>query len=843
MKTSILLLQIPLFKFQRIRLLGLCLVMIFGFFAKAKAQVPYEYVVTVNDEQGQPLFGVNVYTDDQKFVSVTDESGKVKLVDIGYSTAVNFSYIGYTSLQLPFFKIRQAGGVLTMTPALDLLPTIVVIGRRDQKPQEIPYLVSTVDKKAIAHYNPQTTADALAQNENIYVQRSQMGGGSINIRGFEANKVLLVVDGVRMNNIIFRAGHLQDAIKMNAGNLERIEVIYGPGSLNYGSDALGGVVHFRTKEPKLYDGSNPGTNHQINSSAYARFASANLEKTLFLDLNYGSEKWGSYTSLSYSDFDDLRAGSVRPDAYPDFGKRPVFIRREGVDFIISNDNENIQSPSGYGQFDFLQKLKFQPSKNQNFLLNLQYSTSTNVPRYDVLQDKLPNGDLRFAEWFYGPQKRLSLSLKSHTLRHTAFFSKATMIASFQKVDEDRYNRGFRKDWRIYNLEDVFAFSLTTDFDKNIGERSVLTYGLDLNHDLLYSLAGQINTETEKTAGGIPSRYPNGGNNLTTIASYANFNWQTRDTSLTTFAGLRYTWTRLFSIYDESPDEVIFYPDYFYTDGLTALNSALTWSAGIVLRSRSKWELRLLSSTAFHAPNVDDFAKFREKNFYLLVPNPELKPEHTINGELTLGKEFGSVDRASGINARVSATGFYTLLSDAIVRSNFKLSNGDSIIVSDGFQYRVQANVNALRATIFGGSGNFLLTFGKHFSLTTAAGYTRGRVVDDGEDLGPHDHIPPFFGRTTLDFRSKAVDLSFVVRYNGKKPIDEFSNSGEDNEEYATPQGSLAWTTYNFYSTLRLGTRFAIDAAIENILDLHYRQFSSGISAPGRNLIFTLRGNF
>ena len=98
---------------------------------------------------------------------------------------------------------------------------------------------------------PQTSADLLYYGGEIRIQKSQGAGGSPVIRGFEANRVLLVIDGVRMNNAIYRSGHLQNAITIDPYALERTEIIFGPSSVGYGSDALGGVVHFYTKKPKI----------------------------------------------------------------------------------------------------------------------------------------------------------------------------------------------------------------------------------------------------------------------------------------------------------------------------------------------------------------------------------------------------------------------------------------------------------------------------------------------------------------------------------------------------------------------------------------------------------------
>ncbi|MEZ5055689.1 MAG: TonB-dependent receptor [Saprospiraceae bacterium] len=807
----------------------------------------FDYEITVVDNTGQPLPGVNVYTEDKSFNGITDIEGKIILKDAEYSTEYTFSYIGFQTVKLPFYKIRQQAGIVTLKVAISELATVTVVGRRDEKPQEIPYKVGTIDKKQIAFLNSQTTADALMQNEQVFVQKSQMGGGSINIRGFEANKVLLVVDGVRLNNIIYRAGHLQDAIKVDNNILEQIEVFYGPGSLNYGSDALGGVVHFRTRDPKLLDADADENAKVTGTNAFLRFSSANQEKSAHFDFNYGGKKWGSLTSFNYSDFEDLRAGANRPEEYPTFGSRERFIKREdGADRLFATRDTNVQTPTGYTQFDLLQKVKFQPSKNQYFLLNLQYSTTTDIPRYDFLQETHSDGRFVFAEWYYGPQQRMLASLKSQTFANNAFFNKMTIIGAFQRIDEDRYERELDKLWRQYTLENVYVGSLTADFDKRFGESSVLTYGLDVSHNILYSEAGQVNVETEELAAGVMTRYPSGGSDMTLAGAYANLRWQSRDSILGLFGGLRYTWAQLYATYEDNPGDPFRYEPFFYTQGFQTVNSRMTWSAGATANIPGNWQARAIASTAFHAPNIDDFAKYRVRNFFVRVPNPNLEPEETINGEFSIGKGFGNLRSSTGINAQIQASAYYTFLTNAMVEQAFYLNGDTSQTVlfneTDGNEYGVRAIVNAKEAYIAGGAISLDVSAGAHWDFNASVNLSKGRILEDGEEAGYLDHIPPLFGKAAVSYEAKKFKLAYVFRFNGEKPAEEYGG-GEDNLENATPDGTYAWQTHNFYSTYRFGKGISVDFAVENILDFHYRPFSSGVSAPGRNFIIALRGNF
>jgi len=667
-----------------------------------------------------------------------------------------------------------------------------------------------------------------------------MGGGSPIIRGFEANKVLLVMDGVRMNNAIYREGHIQNSITIDNAILEQAEVIYGPGSLIYGSDALGGVVHFRSREPKvLY---NYDQDYELTTNANVRFATANLEKSIHLDFDYAVQNWGSMTSITYVDYEDLMSGKKRPAAYPDFGKRFYFINvNEGVDQSLPNANPNIQVGTGYSQLDFLQKIKYQPKESFYFIFNFQYSTSSDVPRYDMLTDTLSSAaDLKWAEWHYGPQNRMLGSIKAKFLQPRKLYDKATMIGAYQKIEEDRLKRKLFKSHRTFNSEDVHVFSFTTDMDKYLDENrtNTLAYGVDYAHNIVHSVAGNFNVRQETVNYKELTRYPSDGSTMTTLGAYLNYKWKNRDSTITFSSGLRYSNVKLFAKYKE--DDLIAWPESYVTTGVTTSNDNLTWATGLTLNSKNGWQVHALASSAFRSPNIDDFAKIRVKSGYVLTPNIDLKPEKAVTGELTLGRTIGrtSDDR----NYKISSTAFYTRLKDAIIRADSTFF-GDSLILAEGELQQVQKNINANSAYIYGVSANLLLNFNKHWRFQSSINFVRGRSMNEGE-TSPLAHIPPTYGQAGLSYRRDRFRVEGVINYNAKKPLSEYGPPGSsDNEDEATPEGALGWTTYNVYSSFQLNDRYSINLAAENILDIHYRPFGSGVSAPGRNFIVSVRGEF
>ena len=840
-------------------------------------------IVQVFDEKGSPLPGVNVYTDDFSFSGNTNDKGEIQITVVNTDSDINFTFIGYENVEVPYRKLTQQGGKLFMIPTIHTLSTFVVQGRRDDALADASRKINIISLDRIQKSFSNTSADLLSREGGLFVQKSQLGGGSPIIRGFEANRVLLVVDGVRMNNAIYRNGHLQNSISIDPSMLQQVEVIYGPGSLTYGSDALGGVVHFRSKDPNLYFGNDKNFKTNVNFSS--RFATATNSQVYHTDFNIGTKKWGFLTSLSYADFGDLKSGSNRPDDLDGFGQRTHYAQRsqDGKDELITNGNPDLQFGSGYKQYDLLQKIRFQPNNDLYFVLNLQLSNTTNIPRYDRLTESNGNGGLKFAEWYYGPQLRSMISLKTRILSPTLLFDRATIINAFQKIGEDRHDRRFDSDIRESSLVDLNIYSVTADFDKAIdrNHRHWLNYGVDFNHNDVFSSGFSTDITTNQIEYNLNARYPSSGSSLTALGAYANYRIRNLDSSFVFNAGLRYSHTSLFAQF--STTDPIQWPSN-YIEGIHTNNNALTWATGLSYQSANHWTIKTSVGTAFRAPNVDDFAKFREKNGFLTIPNPDLKPEKAFSTELTIEKDALNVTIGDLTINRMtwSLTGFYTALQDAIVRTPFYLPNGSNTLLSYNETFFVQANQNTDFARIYGISTNLLIDFNPNWSLRSGINYTYGRrslVIDDTnsgeatrEILVPQDHIPPIYGQTALTYEKDKFNIEAIIRYNGQKKTEDYAVSSievdpsspcgivynrtgtSDNIEQGVIsntvdncgnlyQGIYGWTTFNLYTGYKINNRFSLNLGVENITDLHYREFASGISAPGRNFIFSLRGQF
>ncbi len=768
----------------------------------------------INTSDRSPIEHVAVFNTFRDKAAITDSAGMMDLSIFSPTDTVVFQHPSYMTSRF-FIKDladRKTVGLERKNILID--EYVISASKYRESKLIIPYMVDVLEERMLKESSGLTAAEILEGTGNIMVQRTQGGGGSPILRGFEANKILLVLDGVRLNNAIYRNGHLQNSITIDPSILERAEVIFGPTSIIYGSDALGGVIHYYTRDPELAS----DKSSLFGASAYTRYSSANRGITGHLDFSAGGKKWGSLTSVTYKDLGDIRMGARRSPFLGDWGKVMHYVDQfDGRDSTVVNENPLIQKNTGYSQLDLLQKIRFAPSKYVDWILNLQYSTSSDIDRLDMLND-YSRSNLKYASHYYGPQNRIFVSLKNVLKKDNPFFTNMTNIAAFQKIDEDRYTRKFGADELLAQLEDVYVFSLNSDLLKIWGPRHKLNYGLELNHNRVGSQAWY----EDRFSGAQTSaqtRYPEGGSLTWSASAYASYKWILGE-RLVLNGGARYSRSALSS---EFTSGILPY------DRIRINNGALTGSMGLIFTPSDNWQINAIISSGFRNPNVDDYGKVRAKDDLVTVPNENLSPEYSYNAEIGLSRVLeGSM--------KIELVGYYTYLKDAIVRADFKL-NGEDTLYYDGDPYRIITNSNAGQGAIYGASLRLAATLNRNFSLNGTLNYAYGYNITDDVPLG---HIPPIFGRTSFTYRQNHFFLDTYVIYQGWKNAADFSPFGEDNEGEATEYGFPSWWTLNLNAGVQAGSHLDLMLAVENLFDQFYKPYASGISAPGRNFILTLR---
>jgi hemoglobin/transferrin/lactoferrin receptor protein len=701
---------------------------------------------------------------------------------------------------------------------------VISANKVEEDKKQIAQQIESISSLQIRKSNAQNTADLLQQNGFVNVQKSQQGGGSIIIRGFEASRVLMVVDGVRMNNLIYRAGHLQNAITVDQNMLERVEVLFGPSSTVYGSDALGGVVAFYSKNPLFAEGDEK---LKTKVGLFTRYGSVNQEKTGHFDFNLGTKRFASLTSFTVSDFDDLKMGKSKNPYYKSgFGERNYYVERiNDKDSLVANTDKYLQKFSGYTQYDLLQKFSFNQNEKITHGLSYQYSNSSNIPRYDRLTDPKGKG-LNSAEWYYGPQMRMLGIYNLSAKNLTGFFTAINANLSYQKIEESRHNRNFNSSNKNSRIEKVDVYGLNVDFQRK-KEKSDTRVGIDAQYNTVNSTAFRTNIISgEKSA--LDTRYPDGKNEMYNMAIYATNTYRITE-KLILNDGLRLAQIGLNSNFATKD----FFP--FPFDQIKQNNTALSGNLGLVYLPDDKWKISLMGSTGYRAPNVDDLSKvFESTPGRIIVPNPNLKPEKTYNGDLQITKIFGKVIRWENVF-------FYTLFKDALVADKFTF-NGEDSISYDGIKSAVFSVQNKQSAYIYGVSSNLYVSLFEHINVTGGLTYTYGRINTDSSDY-PLDHISPLYGRGGIKYYRSKFEVEAFVMFNAWKRISDFNLGGEDNQQYAPAEGMSAWYTLNVRINYSITRNITLQAGVDNLLDTQYRVFASGINAPGRNIFGTVRLSF
>ncbi|MDD3739421.1 MAG: TonB-dependent receptor [Lentimicrobiaceae bacterium] len=782
-------------------------------------------VTIVSKSTSEPVENCYVYNNDSSKVVISNSKGEFRIDNFSDSDILTISHVSYYNKSVSVLEIKGKKNKIVLDENLINLKEFVLIENKKAELLKRTYnKIDIIETKEIRDISPQSSADLLRGSGKVFVQQSQLGGGSPVIRGFESNRLLIVIDGVRMNNAIYRAGHLQNVITIDPEMLERVEVLHGPGSIMYGSDAMGGVMHFFTKNPQL--SGNDTT--LVNGDLSLRYGSAANDYMQSFRINVGTKKFALLSGVTAKSIGDLRQGSVRDEKYGDWGKRLYYVERiNNIDSVITNPDPLVQKQSGYKQFDLFTKLLYKPCEKYSVLVNAQYSNTTDVPRYDRLNTF--DGNIpKYAEWYYGPQKRALISVKQTLTNNYLLFDEMDVTMAYQNISEDRINRRFRKSKKRHQEETVNQYTFNTDFYKQVTAKNKINYGIEFIYNTVNSNAYHENVKTGEITKTAISRYPDKLNNMFHAAAYLSHKWDICDKFIFS-QSLRYNYVTLNSEYTP---EMLQLADFPITGVISQKNQTVNGALGFVYLPGRDWRLKANVSTGFRAPNVDDVGKINDSNSddkLLIIPNPDLKPEQVANAELTVEKTIGHA-------FNFGVTGFYTKLFDAFVLQNTTINGSDSIMY-EGVMSHIQFMSNTQSATLYGFEAFVLANITPSLHFSSFMTYTKGTI---DKDKSPLDHIPPMFGKTSLKYIHNYITAEVYAVYNFAKPLNEYSASGEDNPVYATEDGTPAWFTLNAKVDFRISKNLNVLFGVENILDKHYRYFASGISAPGRNIFATLR---
>lgn len=784
-------------------------------------------IVIKDSISNRVLTSAFVYENDTKVYVKSNSNGEVIIDQFENLDSINIFSSGYKKRTIALKSINNGDVVKLKSTVYELDEIVMSANKWEQAKIDLSSRVESINKDVISFRNPQTSADLIGQTDYVYVQKSQMGGGSPMIRGFSTNRVLLVVDGIRMNNAIFRSGNLQNVISLDANAIENSEVLFGSGSVMYGSDAIGGVMDFHTLSPRLnFDG------WKVNGNALVRTNSANLEKTGHVDFNIANDNVAFLTSFSMSDYENMKMGKNGNSDNLHFVRNEYQTRINGIDTVLQNPNPEEQVKTAYSQFNIMQKIKYKVSNETEIEGAFHYSETSNIPRYDRLIE-YKGGKLRDATWEYGPQIWSLSNLKLTNYSANSMYDLVKLIIGYQTFEESRITRGFGKDIEENRIEKVGALSVNLDFDKSIDKLN-LAYGFEyVRNNIGSSAFGRDVINNDKSL--ISTRYPD-GSDWTSIASYFTGRYKINEKFLVNF-GLRYSQFLINSEFDDT-----FYD--FQFENAKINKGAFSGSFGAVYKFNEKFHTFVNLSTGFRAPNIDDIAKvFDSRSGIVVIPNPNLNSEIAYNAETGIAGLFFE-------KLYFDLSVYYTSIIDVMSVRNYNLNGLDSIDY-DGELLQVQAVQNLDEAYIYGVQAGVKIELPNDFELSSKINFQKGEEYDGtegGTGWNPLRHAAPIFGSTKLTLAYSKLKCEFFTNYNGSLAHNELAyNEDEKRHLYSNDENGNAyyqgWITFNLRSSYSFTDYLTLYVGLDNLSDIRYMTYSSGVVSPARSINASLNYKF
>lgn len=499
--------------------------------------------------------------------------------------------------------VAQEPAIEKDTVLQSLNEVVITAQRSKQQNIYVPYSVNAVSRQTLDEFNPRTTPEALVGVNGIFIQKTNHGGGSPFIRGLTGNQTLILVDGIRLNNSTFRYGPNQYLNTIDAFTIKRIEVAKGTGSVQYGTDAIGGVLHIIIREPHFTD-----EKQTVKGRLIGKYMTGDMEKTIRGEVQYSSKKFAFLTGISKRDFGD----------------------------IIGGDTTSKQSPSGYDEWSFDAKAKFLLKENMQLILANQLLQQQHVPVYHKV--RLENFSLNEMD----PQQRLFSYAKLISQSRSRLFKETEFTISFQQGTEGRNSRKNGSTTLRKERDKTSTIGITVDVASAFNKIWTANSGIEVYTDRVGSIREDINIQTGSSSskrGLYPDDSKYGNYSFYSLHHFRYGKWIAD-------AGLRFN-TFSIQINDTTLGNVKITP------------SALVGNVAVMYAVGRQQTLYAAFSSGYRAPNVDDMGTLGIVDFRYEVPTADLLPEKSMHTELGYkfqGKQFSGTIAA-----------YYMHLSNLITR--------------------------------------------------------------------------------------------------------------------------------------------------------------------------------
>lgn len=689
--------------------------------------------------------------------------------------------------------------------AEDLLDEVVVTASRHAEPLlAAPATIALLGREQILHTGAfRTLPESLLETPGVHVQKTAHGQGSPYIRGFTGFRNLLMVDGIRVNNSIFRDGPNQYWNTVDTLSVDRLELVRGPASVLFGSDAVGGALNAIPLRP-----TRSGTGFGLGGRLYGRAATAEDSSLgrVEIDMHDGAD-WGILGGVSWKSFGNLTGGS-------EVGEMPN---------------------SGYDELDGDLRLERLLSSGALLTFGFQHVGQEDVPRTHKTSDSISwRGTSVGSEVQRELDQTRDLAYGRLEWDDAGFADKASLTLSFHRQQEER-DRIKRPGDTTGELKghDVATLGLQAQFETD-ASTGYWTFGVDLYRDTVdsyknkYTLATGALTSDEYIQGAI-------ADDASYLLADVYLQNEIDMGGFELIPGVRFTHAAVEADKVEDPSgggDPTNPADIMQLDeSWDAVTSSVRAVAELGSRSTAYGGL----SQGFRAPNLSDLTRLDSTSGFE-TPSLGLDPEHYLEAEFGLRGRSGAWEW--------QAATWHTFITDMIVMNP---TGVDVDTTGDG-------NPDTPEIQKSNAGDGFLqgveLELSRHFNNDWAAfaqlGWMNGEVDQFDfsameEITAPTSRLTPSGGVVGVRYMPGRFWIEANTRFADNQ--DKLSLKDQTDTSRIPQGGTPGWATLNLRAGYRLSEATTLSFAVENIGDLDYRIHGSGQNEPGRNFVLALETTF
>lgn len=696
---------------------------------------------------------------------------------------------------------------------IELGGVTVTVDRGERRKFEVKRSIDVLDEKAIARRQPRSVVDLLEESPGVVVQRTNAGAGAPLLRGLIGPDNLILMDGIRLSNSTYRTGPNQYLALIDPWSLHAFEVLRGPGSVLYGSDAMGGVLHAITRAPRRLEDRDWGLRGRLSfASAYPGLGGS-------LQGDFRTGEYAGYLGATFDHFGEVVAGDGIKQPLSDYQRTAV--RHKSV----------LELAPGYR----LTAALFETSiRNAGRTDRINLGRHRSYDNDDLLA--YVRLDRVGSHWFHRIRINLSYHLTNEVEAGVRCASAGGIVldrAGCLASEIDQLTNSYEAQDTVHT-PGLFVTLESRSWDNRlrtiVGAEGYLDYVDSTARDAEPSGWEWVTRDRGHFSPG--STYTSLG---TFVRSEIDL-WKTDQSTVTADAG-----TRLSHFAAQAPD-VPGLGDVDYS------HTGMVGSAGIGYRYGHLIHLYADYSQGFRAANLQETTVLGDTGSFFEIPNDDLSPIRSDTVELGM--------KLNAPHFHLGISGWYSKLNDLYGRDELNASE-----ISDlGLDQNILAGQTAVRRVNrtsgdFRGVDTTIASRPHHgLSIYGAVSWIDGNVETEPGSFVTPRRLPPLAGNGGLRYESPGGELhgEFFLRWaagqHNLHPEDRIDyriceDPNHPGQLLDDCQGPPGWVTLNLRAGFVLTEELALDLRLENIADHHYRVHGSGIDAPGFNGMLELRGTY